>query len=884
MEKTIEENSLDKKQICNSQTIFDTKFMKIFKWFIPALIVFVVLMINYACKGIAPFGNKYVSYIDMEVGYVPVYYSLWDAVRGGGNFFYNFFLGAGSNVYGSLISNAFISPLTWLVVIIPRSSISAFLSWYLIIKLALMATTMYYFIRKVFPRVNPYLQILYSILWTFSGWTIANYTNIIWLDNLILYPILCLGIRRIFRENKMDLFVLVLTFCLIFSFYMSFLVLLMMIFCGATAIFFSDKTKEEKKKIVTKLVVGTLLSLFMSFVSFLPAFWQSWTSHRIANAKKEILYVNTWSKAIVICINCFAMFGFVKLLTQYKKDKKNVLMFIVMFALTTVTILIERVNMMWHTGSYQSFPYRFAFIPIFIMLCAGLYYFNNHYDCKQQEKKKFDYSLIALFLPLVFYYVVSALNQNPPAFSIDFWTFAIYFIGCGVGVFLLFRLFELNNKKLTYIIVPIIVFAEIFTNCFGLVGLNDRVETQVATDNFDEIYAELELPDNNYRYTIHMRDVANVGMAKHYNYPYFIRRQSLSTWLHIIGSDQVLNAEQLGYVTSNTVLTGMGSTYFANMTANVKYVISDTELSSRLYTLIDQNKDFYIYEYKFYLPYGGIFATDDMIKNIPTEYQGFAASNYLYNNVYNKTGDLVVEASFTKTEVEGNKIKYTINVPGDSLLYYNWDINTLNQKQNLTININGEDRLLFGDIYEVGYFYDETVEIIVDKAIENSDKLTFATIDVAKIEDLVYTTTIKEIDNLKLDGNKIKITTNGSLGESVYIPFNFDSGWKATLNGKEVSIDKSLNSYMSIKLEEGENVIVLTYTPPMFNVGLIVSIVFFVIVMTLWILNKYTKFVSKFVESKVFNNIFFWVGVAGFAIASILIYIKPIIETIIYLG
>ena len=84
-------------QSVENSTIFDTKFMRVFKWFIPSLIVFVMLMINYACKGIAPFGSRYISYIDMEVGYVPVYYSLWDAVRGGGNFFYNFFLGAGSN-------------------------------------------------------------------------------------------------------------------------------------------------------------------------------------------------------------------------------------------------------------------------------------------------------------------------------------------------------------------------------------------------------------------------------------------------------------------------------------------------------------------------------------------------------------------------------------------------------------------------------------------------------------------------------------------------------------------------------------------------------------------------------------------------------------------
>ncbi len=876
------EPKVDKNSTQN-QTLFDSKFMRVFKWFIPALIVFVVLMINYALKGIAPFGNRYVSYIDMEVGYVPVYYSLWDAVHTGGNFFYNFFLGGGSNVYGSLVSNAFWSPLTWLILIVPRNAISAFLSWYLIIKLALMATTMYYFIRKVFTNVNPYLQILYSILWTFSGWMIGHYTNIIWLDNMILFPFLILGIKRIFDQNKMDLFILILTLCLMFSFYMSFMVLLMMIFCGGAWIFFSTKTKDEKKKIVSKLVVGTLLSLFISFISFLPAFWQSWTSHRITNAVKKVLYENTWSKGMLILINCFTMFGFVKLITKYKQDKKVVLSFIVMFALTTVTILLERVNMMWHTGSYQSFPYRFAFVPIFVMICGGLYYFNNHFKYEESKKKKFDYSLIALFFAIVVYLVVVAANMSIPAFTVDWDVFATYALGCAVGVFTLFRVFAHNNKLMNMIVVPIVVFAEILANCFCLVGLNVDNGMHTTTDNFDMIYEELKLPDDNYRYQLQISNVDNAFMNNSYNYPYIIRKQSLSTWLHIIGSNQVLNAEQLGYATSKTILSDMGSTYFANMTANVKYVISDHELNSRVYTLVDSNEKFYVYQYNFTLPYAGIYKTEDMIESIPEEYQGFEASNYLYNNVYNMSGEVISEISFVAEEIEGEKIKYTIDVPADSLLYYSSKVGALSNKGEYSYTVNGEKRLFYSDIMEVGYYNNETVEVVIDKdTIEKRENLIFGVIDVSKLENLSNTHTVKEVNTLKLDGNKITATVTGEAGESFYIPFNFDGGWKATINGKEVKVNRTLNTYMSVKLQEGKNEIEFTFTPPMYNIGLIVSLVALALTIGLWAINRFTKF--KFIESKIFNNIFFWVGIVGFCVAGLLIYIKPIFETIIYLG
>lgn len=87
---------------------------------------------------------------------------------------------------------------------------------------------------------------------------------------------------------------------------------------------------------------------------------------------------------------------------------------------------------------------------------------------------------------------------------------------------------------------------------------------------------------------------------------------------------------------------------------------------------------------------------------------------------------------------------------------------------------------------------------------------------------------------------------------------------------------------MSVELKEGKNEIEFTFTPPMYNIGLIVSLVTLALTIELWAINKFTKF--KFIESKVFNNIFFWVCIVGFCVAGLLIYIKPIFETIIYLG
>ena len=50
-------------------------------------------------------------------------------------------------------------------------------------------------------------------------------------------------------------------------------------------------------------------------------------------------------------------------------------------------ILFERINMLWHTGSHNCFPFRYGFIPIFIMLNCGMYYITKYLPCEKKFEK-----------------------------------------------------------------------------------------------------------------------------------------------------------------------------------------------------------------------------------------------------------------------------------------------------------------------------------------------------------------------------------------------------------------------------------------------------------------------------------------------------------------
>ena len=100
-------------------------------------------------------------------------------------------------------------------------------------------------------------------------------------------------------------------------------------------------------------------------VAFIPSAVTSLQGHRFsgeAEASAHELYQYMGSKLAVLLMTGVPFVFFVKLLATYKKDKKNVLFFMISFIILTAGVLIEPINKMWHTGSYFSFPFRYSFI------------------------------------------------------------------------------------------------------------------------------------------------------------------------------------------------------------------------------------------------------------------------------------------------------------------------------------------------------------------------------------------------------------------------------------------------------------------------------------------------------------------------------------------
>jgi uncharacterized membrane protein YfhO len=178
----------------------------------------------------------------MGQAYLPAYYNLWDLFHGNTDLFFNFNVGAGTNIYDLGSIYGFFDPTNWIVALSSRNNIPYIINFILIIKISLISLTSCYVFKKLFSKVSNYFIILFSVLYALSSYTIMYHTNIPWLSITMLFPLILLGLKNIFDNKSSLLYIITLFLTLIFSLYLSYMILLFVLFSTGIYLYvFIDK-------------------------------------------------------------------------------------------------------------------------------------------------------------------------------------------------------------------------------------------------------------------------------------------------------------------------------------------------------------------------------------------------------------------------------------------------------------------------------------------------------------------------------------------------------------------------------------------------------------------------------------------------------------------
>ena len=841
-----------------------------------------ILLTVFLAGEMFPFGEGTVSWCDMNQQIIPLFCDFKDVLSGENSLFLNTQNAGGMNFYGVFFFNLS-SPFSFLVALVNKSQIPYLMNILVILKLSLCGFTAGFVFHRIFKENGVLLSAFLGTCYALCGYGMLFYQNIMWLDMMYLFPIVSLGIFKLIKENRPAILTASLTLCVIFNFYISFMVYLFVIlFFGLYALFF----RSTDRKIYVNLGLCGAVSLMASAFVWLPCLLQYFSSGRSSSVISNLKDASFFSPVettlpILLCsgvILCGVLFLFRRVSL---KDKPTSFLLLLFFAVS-LPLVIEPINLMWHTGSYMAFPARYGFMTSFVGLGLTAKLLSG-WKFAEKSKPKAIYICLTVGLICVFSLIFTLSNQDIlSAYTATLWGtadslkgqifIALFFV---LSYFLV--LFYAKRKVLCKRVVAVFLCL-----CVALEGFCwSSVFVLTARDSFNMKTYEnmISLKDETQKdgffrvNTSHNLTDANITGAAGFN--------SLAHYTSLNSETYMEAAKQMGY-----------SGYWMEIGNWGGSILSDALLSVG-YTVYNQNGEFVIKENPYYLGLG-IKAEGEIPEKLShndrlaalgeafgkmTDTENPVVTYYAYNteNCNLLTQDDVYVINSVSDETY---ITYSVDVIGRQTLYFdcydgfsNSLVEDINQSFEVYVNSSVKSYSYptqkENGLLKLGGFENESVDITI-KVLKEVSCSSFGVFGVKEdlVENVVQNT---ETLNLTQKGGVL----SGNAGKGNYflsVPYSEDLN--ITLNGEKMEFSKALSGFISLEIPR-DGVLKIGLTPKGFGLGICVSVLGTVALLLMIFLRK--KEISKGEKS---DNIVYGIFLGVFALTAVLVYVIPVIVSL----
>ncbi len=188
---------------------------------IPAFIFFLI----YLVRGLYPFGNGTVLVLDLNGQYVYFFEALRNTVLEGGTLLYSWSRALGGEFLG-LYAYYLASPLSYLVCLFPKERTQEFLLILFMLKAAICAGTMGFYLHQHSVNKNKISVILFSVMYALSAYCVVQQSNTMWIDGVMWLPLVIYGVEQVVKYGKYKLYVIFLALTLASNFYIGYMVCL----------------------------------------------------------------------------------------------------------------------------------------------------------------------------------------------------------------------------------------------------------------------------------------------------------------------------------------------------------------------------------------------------------------------------------------------------------------------------------------------------------------------------------------------------------------------------------------------------------------------------------------------------------------------------------
>ena len=233
-----------------------------------------VLVVLSIWGGVYPFGPESFLTEDLKYQYIDFFTWFRHVLTGETNVFYSFAQGMGSNTWG-LYSYYLASPFNLIILLFDEAHLTLAIYIIVALKLACMNTAMAWYLRRRFTLQRTWALAL-ALCYTWSTWTATNLRNPLWLDALILLPLMAWGCRQLLRKGSIVGLSLLVAVDVITCWYMAYITLL---FCCLFVLFeLAVMVFDEGEHLGGKWIAGRaarfttaiLLGIGLSAWTFVP--------------------------------------------------------------------------------------------------------------------------------------------------------------------------------------------------------------------------------------------------------------------------------------------------------------------------------------------------------------------------------------------------------------------------------------------------------------------------------------------------------------------------------------------------------------------------------------------------------------------------------------
>ena len=787
-------------------------------FFVPVL----VLVVIFAQRGIFPFGEECFLRTDMYHQYAPFFSEFQYKLTHGGSLLYSWDIGMGVN-FSALYAYYLASPMNWLVALCPRQFLIEFMTVLIVIKTGLSGLSFTWYLRK-HTGTREFGSCFFGIFYAFSGYMAAYSWNIMWLDCILLFPVILFGLERLVKEKKGMVYCIALGLSILSNYYISIMIcIFMVIYAAVLVILYPPKKGKEFAATAGRFTLYSLLAGGLAAVVLLPEIYAlqatasgnfdfpktvssyfsifDMIARHMGNVQTEI-GLDHWPN--IYCGVAVLMLLLLYLGNKNIKIKEKAVYFSLLlffYASFSVNVL----NFIWHGFHYpNSLPCRqsFIYIALVLVMCYKAYL--------ELKNTPWKHIVMAFWGAAAFVILAEKLVDNEEQFHFAVFYAAILFLALYTGCIYLYHSRKWCRDGVLLAVLGL-VFCESAVN-MAVTSIPTTSRTAYVKDNEDTMLLADSIRSSVF-YRIEKGESRTKNDGAWMNFP------SASLFSSVASAAMSDFFKSVGCESSTNAYSVKGSTPFIDALFATRYgIYPDQQPADGLKEQIGRQGSMWFYENKYTLPVGFVMP-QDMETNWVLD-SGNPAN--VQNDLSSVLGvsNLLVPAEGVS---EGKKLTFTADASGDYYVYV-----TNKKVEEVSAEI-GERSLSFDNV-DRGYFLElgylpKGQEVIFQSKTDGNPAMQAEIwrFDPEAMEEIYQCLSKSPLELSSWTDTGLAGSINTPEGGTMFTSIPYDKGWKIWVDGTAVSGRPVFDAFLGVDLEPGEHKIRLSYEPQGLKTGAVIT-------------------------------------------------------------